>query len=1018
MKMTLKWSKVGDPKGYDVFYRRHNTLSWNQVGSRLSANALSVDITGLEYNLLYDFQVISVCQDDRLSPSLIQTQAALKPLFFTLTAEDTKVKVDFNTLGGDVSRYVIKLTNPAGTTVQTVQTVDVATDQKTVSHTFTGLTSATIYGVVIDALASSVTSTSPVKTVETTVTQTDSTTVWANVSDLTFAPNESAKQIVLNFKTTQPNSTIRVDVTKNLNATANPDKPADEGWQMHPVTVTTTTPGAYSLPITLPDSDPRMFRSLQWGSGKQTSDWKLFGPMSILGSSTGTTVAAPSNLSVTALSGALKLNWQDNSNNETSFAVYRGSNQGELRTYTTLPAGTTTYTDTGVVSGTTYYYELYALKDGTSSTKSNTASGQITSVNPPVNVEMFWQSDAELSAGTYDLDAHFTRKNFSKELSPFHSTKWLNHLGITYGEPNITQFGFGVMEAMFRKDKSYVTEEEYFATVPRNFRYREISQNGTTTSGHSYGEKITDPNATGHGQTFQTIDGPVTINLTDRSTGEVDADYNYFLVDINKVDDLGASYNYNYIRWDAEHTPFSYVYRKNWLKRRNAWEGGKYRTRANGGTNPAWMDVSDEEWLEKFFDQGARFGIKMFRSAYDRIKTLGFDPWLTCYGTFGDDTSAIWNRIVSINGEVQKPLSFYNTIGHGLDKTFGHYYLKVTYASAEDNMKFAGLDYARVPKSDKVVTGVATFFRMEQVNDPNSQFPRVRVRMENDKGELVKNKDGVPFKAFLCYRTGDSMAYDQIEFLRSENDLVPDITFELTKAPHLDSWKIFSNWDYTQDWSIAKMLVSSHRERPKDGKWMVTQVYPYTVANCGIMFGIGGPSQGQCEDNSTGSASARGLTALWTNWATEHIKVALWQADSGWQRATAGPAVNYKVNYANNAKINALRAMEHFGKYADLYTPTDNFGSLEFEISYNGGVTWISHANYINSLAEQNSDVKKAAVKVHWNKTQGKGLISGTPLYTDSISVQIRYLRPDGVQQVKTLPLSKSLAEGMYFERI
>jgi len=56
----------------------------------------------------------------------------------------------------------------------------------------------------------------------------------------------------------------------------------------------------------------------------------------------------------------IALKWKDNSNNEVEFKIYRGPSATELSLYKTVEANTTSYLDTGVDPGTTYYYKVCA----------------------------------------------------------------------------------------------------------------------------------------------------------------------------------------------------------------------------------------------------------------------------------------------------------------------------------------------------------------------------------------------------------------------------------------------------------------------------------------------------------------------------------------------------------------------------------------------------------------------------------------------------------------------------------
>ena len=87
--------------------------------------------------------------------------------------------------------------------------------------------------------------------------------------------------------------------------------------------------------------------------------------------------SAPSDLAATATSASqVDLSWKDNSTKESAYTVERSldgdSNWTELTS--TLPADATTYSDTGLSAGTTYYYRVKATNENGSSGYSNTAS--------------------------------------------------------------------------------------------------------------------------------------------------------------------------------------------------------------------------------------------------------------------------------------------------------------------------------------------------------------------------------------------------------------------------------------------------------------------------------------------------------------------------------------------------------------------------------------------------------------------------------------------------------------------
>ena len=70
---------------------------------------------------------------------------------------------------------------------------------------------------------------------------------------------------------------------------------------------------------------------------------------------------APSDLAATASPGEVSLQWQDNSTNETDFTIQRRiESTGTWENLVTLPANTTTYVNTGLSDGATYYYRVRA----------------------------------------------------------------------------------------------------------------------------------------------------------------------------------------------------------------------------------------------------------------------------------------------------------------------------------------------------------------------------------------------------------------------------------------------------------------------------------------------------------------------------------------------------------------------------------------------------------------------------------------------------------------------------------
>jgi hypothetical protein len=97
-----------------------------------------------------------------------------------------------------------------------------------------------------------------------------------------------------------------------------------------------------------------------------------------------TPLPAPTSLAATALSPtSVRLNWVDNSNNETQFGIERRlSPSGTFAQIATVGASVVTYTDNTALSGTAYDYRVRALNGTIGSAYSNTASVTTSQVAP------------------------------------------------------------------------------------------------------------------------------------------------------------------------------------------------------------------------------------------------------------------------------------------------------------------------------------------------------------------------------------------------------------------------------------------------------------------------------------------------------------------------------------------------------------------------------------------------------------------------------------------------------------
>lgn len=110
-----------------------------------------------------------------------------------------------------------------------------------------------------------------------------------------------------------------------------------------------------------------------------------------------TVPAQPTGATAVALSStSIKVDWTDNASDETGYRVERSPNGTDSWTNVSgsLAAGVETYTDTGLTTGTTYYYRVYAFNDSGDSDPSSTVSATAGQ-----------ESESFTTSGTWDWEA-------------------------------------------------------------------------------------------------------------------------------------------------------------------------------------------------------------------------------------------------------------------------------------------------------------------------------------------------------------------------------------------------------------------------------------------------------------------------------------------------------------------------------------------------------------------------------------------------------------------------------------
>jgi len=127
--------------------------------------------------------------------------------------------------------------------------------------------------------------------------------------------------------------------------------------------------------------------------------------------------AAPTSLTATAAGNQISLAWTDNSNNELSFEIERSTTGGggPFTSLASVPANTTTYSNTGLAFLTEYCYRVRATNRMGNSTYSNVAC--TTTQSEPNNAIQFGNNNAYvtfgagtgLNASTFTIETWFRR---------------------------------------------------------------------------------------------------------------------------------------------------------------------------------------------------------------------------------------------------------------------------------------------------------------------------------------------------------------------------------------------------------------------------------------------------------------------------------------------------------------------------------------------------------------------------------------------------------------------------------
>jgi fibronectin type 3 domain-containing protein len=195
------------------------------------------------------------------------------------------------------------------------------------------------------------------------------------------------------------------------------------------------------------------------------------------GSGGGSAPAAPSGLSATAGNAQVSLSWTASSG-ATSYNVYRGTTAGGEST-TAIATGLTgtTYTNTGLTNGTTYYYKVAAVNSVGTSGQSNEASATPQASTSSLSINCggaatgSWVADTDFTGGGSNSWTNAVDTSLlSGTVPPQAVLQSDREGGFTYTIPNLTAGSSHTITL-------YFVEQYWTATGKRVFS---VTANGTT----------------------------------------------------------------------------------------------------------------------------------------------------------------------------------------------------------------------------------------------------------------------------------------------------------------------------------------------------------------------------------------------------------------------------------------------------------------------------------------------------------------------------------------------------------
>ncbi|MHC4359465.1 MAG: CBM96 family carbohydrate-binding protein [Planctomycetota bacterium] len=225
-----------------------------------------------------------------------------------------------------------------------------------------------------------------------------------------------------------------------IGSTLDTKTPSAASWVEFDVASHITGNGTYSFCLQGSIDSPQVFTSKEGGTNKPVLEvtYDINDPNA---------PAAPTGLAATAGNAQVSLDWDDNT--EPDFAgynIYRDTTSGAPYTKIAADVTVSSYTDTGVANGITYYYVVSAVDDSNSeSSYSSEASATPLSTIPPAaptglvtiagnaQVLLNWDNNTEVSLAGYNVYRDTTSGGPYSKIASGIAVSAYNNTGLTNG---------------------------------------------------------------------------------------------------------------------------------------------------------------------------------------------------------------------------------------------------------------------------------------------------------------------------------------------------------------------------------------------------------------------------------------------------------------------------------------------------------------------------------------------------------------------------------------------------------